>query len=366
MRICVLSPYPELMEGIARYTHALLGALEKLEGIVPVAVPFHSSDRPTIINELLGIGRAFGTFRQIVKHHPDILHVQFTTLTYPKVGILLLLLLKRLISVRLVVTEHEFISEARQVKIRSVFERIVCESADLLVVLNEYSLHTAKRLRLQPGATTVIPHGLRIPTRVGREGARARLGIPPEATVLLTFGYLSPHKGLEYPIRAMKSISKTIPTSHLIVAGGLHPLTRDDSYFRLLRRIAMEDGVTGHVTFTGHVPEELVDYYFESANIVLLPYLRITLSGVLYTAVVHRVPVIASSIGGLREELERNEIGVLVPPGEVNPLVEGVVKLLRDQQRLALYSENEGRLSRELVWELIAKKHLDAYRELKS
>jgi glycosyltransferase involved in cell wall biosynthesis len=366
MKICLLSPYPELMEGIARYTHALLGALEKLEGVVPVAVPFHSSDRPTVINELLGIGRAFRTFRQIVKHHPDILHVQFTSITYPKAGILLLLLLKRLILARLAVTQHEFISEARQVKIRSAFERIVCDSADLLVVLNENSLHACKRLRLQPGATMVIPHGLRIPTRIGREEARARLGIPREATVLLTFGYLSPHKGLEYPIRAMKSISKTIPTCQLIVAGGLHPSTRDDSYARLLRRIAIEDAVTGHVTFTGHVPDELVDYYFESANIILLPYLRITQSGVLYTAVAHRVPVIASSVGGIREELQRNQIGVLVPPGEVNPLIEAAIKLLGDSKRLALYSENEGRLSRELAWELIAKKHLDAYRELTS
>jgi glycosyltransferase involved in cell wall biosynthesis len=82
--------------------------------------------------------------------------------------------------------------------------------------------------------------------------------------------------------------------------------------------------------------------------------------------VAHRVPVIASSVGGIREELRRNQIGVLVPPGEVNPLIEAVIKLLGDPKRLALYSENEGRLSRELAWGLIAKKHLEAYRQLKS
>jgi glycosyltransferase involved in cell wall biosynthesis len=366
MRICLLSPYPELIEGIARYTHALLRALEKLEGVVPVAVPFHSSDTPTLINELQGIGRALRTFGQIVKHHPDILHVQFTSHAYPKLGLLLLLQLSKLSSLRLVVTRHEFVPEKRLVKIRTIFERIVCNRADLLIVLTEYSLHAARCLRLRAKAMMTIPHGLRIPARIGREEARARLGIPPEAMVLLTFGYLSSHKGLEYAIRAMKSISKTIPKCQLIVAGGLHPSTRDDSYARLLKRTAIEDGVTGHVTFAGHVPDELVDYYFESADIVLLPYLRITQSGVLYTAVAHRVPVIASSVGGIREELRRNQIGVLVPPGEVNPLIEAVIKLLGDPKRLALYSENEGRLSQELAWGLVAKKHLEAYRELKS
>jgi len=363
MRICLLSPYPELREGVGRYTQALLSALQNLEGIFPVAVPFHSSGKPTMVEEFLGIGKALRVFKQIVKCHPDILHIQYTSSTYPKSGLILLLQMLRLMPTRLVVTQHEFVRESRPIKIRTLFEKIVCHGADLLIVLTRYSLDAA-RVGLTPRRTKIIPHGLTLHKPVAKDEARTMLGIPKDAKILLAFGYVSPHKGLEYAIRAVKHVVKSLPLAHLIIAGGPHPLSRDDTYMGALKHLAVEEGDSHHVTFTGYVPDRLVDYYLDSADIMLLPYVGVTQSGVVYMAVAHSVPVVTSSLGGFREELERNEIGVLVPPCDASSLAEAIVNLLSDPERLERYSRNEARLSRELSWEVIARRHLEAYNEL--
>lgn len=360
MRICLLSPYPELREGLGRYTEALLSALQNLEGIFPVAVAFHSSGKPTIVEEFLGTGKALRVFKQIVKCHPDIIHIQYTSFTYPKSGLIILLQMLRLVPTRLVITQHEFVPEKRPIKIRTLFEKIVCHSADLLIVLTRYSLDAAL-IALKPRRVRMIPHGLTLHKPIAREEARTRLGIPKVAKVLLAFGYVSPHKGLEFAIRGMKRVVQSLPLAHLIIAGAPHPLSRDDTYMHSLKHLAVEEGVSHHVTFTGYVPDRQVDYYLDSADIMLLPYLRVTQSGVVYLALAHYIPLVATSLGGIREELERNEIGVLVPPGDANSLAEAIVNLLSDPKRLERYSKNEARLSRELSWEATAQRHVEAY-----
>jgi glycosyltransferase involved in cell wall biosynthesis len=182
-----------------------------------------------------------------------------------------------------------------------------------------------KLLRLKPSA-----HALRNGHPVFRQfsderalskaAARTRLGLPPERSLILFFGLIRPYKGLGMLIEAMPQILGKVDCT-LLVAGEFY----DDKskYTALIDR----HNLTNHVRLEDkYISNEKVAVYFAAADVVVLPYLEASQSGIVPIAYSFNTPVISTRVGGLPEAVIDGETGLLVDPGSPEQLADAVVR----------------------------------------
>ena len=160
---------------------------------------------------------------------------------------------------------------------------------------------------------------------------RMRLNINRGALVLLAFGHLADRKNLDLLIKALPQV----PGVDLVVAGEATSGSQRPAQF--YRDLAEQSGVGLRVHFiTGFIPDNDIPAYFDAADAVALTYNRafVSQSGVLQHAVDWSTPILASSgPGPLRETVERHGLGVFVEPDDVDALIEGLRRLMRDRPR---------------------------------
>jgi glycosyltransferase involved in cell wall biosynthesis len=197
--------------------------------------------------------------------------------------------------------------------------------ADAVVVHSEAARAALAGRRPPPGALRLVPPA--IPVRpLGLErrlSARARLGLPADAPVALFFGLLRPYKGLDLLIEAFAGVARRLPAARLLISGApRRPLGP-------LRRAVAEAGLTPRVDLEPRYldPEEAVDR-FAAADVVVLPYLAASQSGVLGDALGYARAVVATRVGGLPEMVEDGSSGRLVPPGDAGALAAALGDLL--------------------------------------
>src|SRR5207249_3248710 len=183
---------------------------------------------------------------------------------------------------------------------------------------------------VSPEKIDLIPHGVPDVQFIDPTFHKDQFGVEGK-TVLLTFGLLSPNKGIEYVIEALPAILKEHPNVVYIVLGATHPnlLLREGESYRLkLERLAEDRGVTGNVIFYNRFVtlQELTDF-IGAADIYVTPYLneaQIT-SGTLAYAFGAGKAVISTRYL-YAQELLAEERGILVPFRDSNAIAEGVTR----------------------------------------
>ena len=134
---------------------------------------------------------------------------------------------------------------------------------------------------------------------------------------LLFFGRISENKGLEVLLKAYRELRLNRPLRLRIAgAGDLAP------YRSLL------SGLEGVEVINRWVEEAGVPELFRGAAVVVLPYTTASQSGVLALAASYGLPVVATRAGGIPEQVRGDETGVLVEPGSIDSLVEGIRRVL--------------------------------------
>ena len=150
---------------------------------------------------------------------------------------------------------------------------------------------------------------------------------------LLFFGNIRAYKGLGVFLRALARLSDRV-NFRATVAGEFYI---DDRPFKeMVDREKMADRV---VWKDRYIPNEDVGALFRKTDLVVLPYLDATQSGVAPLAFGFLKPVVASDVGGLAEVVEHGKTGYLVPPGDVDALADAIELFSRDP-RAALFEEN--------------------------
>ena len=151
-----------------------------------------------------------------------------------------------------------------------------------------------------------------------KRAAREKLGIPVDRKVVLFFGLIRPYKGLLNLIEAMPLLRQRVDCD-LLVAGEFY----DDKskYTASVERL----GIGAHVRFEDHyIPNEAVAPYFAAADVVVLPYLEASQSGIIPIAYDFGTPVITTRVGGLPEAVAEGVTGLLVEPGNPAALADTI------------------------------------------
>jgi len=122
-------------------------------------------------------------------------------------------------------------------------------------------------------------------------------------------------------------------------------------------------GVNGLVSFTGRLTREELARQYSRAEVAVVPSLYEGFGFPASEAMACGVPVIASSAGALPEVV--GDAGVLVPPGEPEPLAEAIRDLLHNKERQRELGEaGRRRVQQEFSWEQAARKTVEVYWEL--
>jgi glycosyltransferase involved in cell wall biosynthesis len=274
------------------------------------------------------------------------------------------LALLRELRMPIVTTLHTVLREPSPEQ-RRVMRDLVRRSTRL-VVMSERGREFLRDIYQAPEAKIdLIPHGIPDMPFADPNFFKDEFGVAGKQ-VLLTFGLLSPNKGIEFALRALPDIIQEFPNVVYIVLGQTHPnlLREEGEAYRLsLERLAKDLGVQKHVVFFNRFVElEELMRFIGAADIYLTPYLteaQIT-SGTLAYAFGAGNAVVSTPYWHAAELLTA-ERGKLVPFRDAQAITTAVVELLRDEPLRHTMRKNAYKLGRDMVWSRVAQLYAKSF-----
>ncbi len=211
----------------------------------------------------------------------------------------------------------------------------------------------------------VIAHGIPNTPFVGPNPYKEQFDVAGRL-VALTFGLLSPNKGIEHMLQAVPQILKRFPSFVYIILGATHPdLVRQhgERYRLSLERLARTLGIDRHVIFYNRFVElkELTEF-IRAADVYVTPYLnpaQITSGTLAYSFGCGKA--IVSTPYWHAEELLADGRGVLVPFADPEALAREIGGLLGDEPRRAAMCEQAYRLGRDMIWARSADRYMESF-----
>jgi glycosyltransferase involved in cell wall biosynthesis len=178
-----------------------------------------------------------------------------------------------------------------------------------------------------------------------RESSRERIGLDAGAKVALYFGFVRAYKGLGHLLDAMPEAASRVPGLHLLIVGEFWE--ERGPYEDAVRRNGLVDRVT---IVDRYIPNEEVAFYFNSADMVVLPYVTASGSGIVQVAYSFGKPVLTTNVGSLPEVVEDGKTGYLVEPGDPGAIAGAMVDFF-ESGRGEEFSRNITELRGRFSWE---------------
>jgi glycosyltransferase involved in cell wall biosynthesis len=263
-----------------------------------------------------------------------------------------------------VTTLHTVLREP-DVDQRRVLTQLADLSARVVVMTERARTFLLENYGVPEAKIDLIAHGIPDTPFVEPDLYKEQFGVEGRL-VALTFGLLSPNKGIEHMLRAVPEVLKVFPNFVYIVLGATHPdLVREQGErYRLgLERLARDLGIKGHVIFYNRFVElDQLTEFIRAADVYVTPYLnpaQITSGTLAYSFGCGKA--IVSTPYWHAEELLAEGRGVLVPFADPPSLAREICGLLRDEpRRLAMCRRAYG-LGREMIWERSAHHYMGSF-----
>jgi len=371
-RIAVVGNYLPRRCGIATFTSDLCDALKTEFGLVELlAIPVNDTEEgysyPDRVRFELSEDN-LASYRQAADFlnfsNVDLVSLQHEYGIFGgRAGAHVLELLRRL-NMPFVTTLHTVLREPDTDQ-RAVMEEIASLS-DRLIVMSQQSLDILQEVHpVAAGKIDLIPHG--IPELPFTDPSFYKDAFGTEGKhVLLTFGLLSPNKGIENVIKAMPGILSRHRNVVYMVSGATHPqiLRREgDSYRESLQKLATELGVESSVIFRNRFasPQEMAEV-IGAADIYITPYKHKAqvVSGTLAYALSAGKAIISTPYLHALELLD-NERGALVPFDDPDAIVAKTVELLDNSTARHAMRKRAYLYARDMIWSRVAQKYMDSF-----
>jgi glycosyltransferase involved in cell wall biosynthesis len=247
----------------------------------------------------------------------------------------------------------------------------IAELSDRLVVMSQLSSQILQEVFRIPGSKIdMVPHGVPDLPFLDPNFFKDRFGVEGKA-VLLTFGLLSPNKGIENVIKALPQILSKHKNVVYLVAGATHPhiLRREgDQYRAYLQALAKEVGVESQVIFHNRFvsPEEMVEF-IGAADIYITPYRHEAqvVSGTLAFALGAGKAIISTPYWHAIELLDERR-GALVPFQNSDAIAQKTVELLDTPAIRHAMRKRAYLFSRETIWKRVAQGYMESFSRVRS
>ncbi|MDD5067188.1 MAG: glycosyltransferase [bacterium] len=278
-----------------------------------------------------------------------------------------ILLTLRDLKIPVVTTLHTVLEEYEPEQ-KKVFNEL-CGLSALLVVMSQKAMDILTRFHNIPvEKIRMIPHG--IPDMPFVDPAFYKDQLKAEnKKILLTFGLLSPGKGIENVIKAMPQIIKKFPNLIYIILGATHPniLRENGEEYRFkLQRLAEDLNADENIVFQNRfVSVEELETYLGASDIYVTPYLnksQIT-SGTLVYAMGAGKAIISTPYWHAEELLAENR-GRLVPFHDPKAIAESIIDLLSNEVETNAMRKNAYVYCRKMVWKEVAASYIQLFHEV--
>ncbi|HEX3402208.1 MAG TPA: glycosyltransferase family 4 protein [Acetobacteraceae bacterium] len=246
---------------------------------------------------------------------------------------------------------------------RDVFEQVVDVSSKVVVMAKKARDLLRSVYQVPAEKIEIIPHGIPDYPFVEPDHAKILRGFAGKA-VILTFGLLSPNKGIEVMIDAMPEILKSRPDAVYVVLGATHPnliARHGEAYRESLVRRAHDLGITDHVVFLNQFVDQITLLSFISmCDVYVTPYLneaQMTSGTLSYSFGLGKAVV--STPYWHAQELLVDGRGILVPFGNAAATGAEIAALLSDDARRQAMRARAWSVSRSMTWERTADRFLN-------
>lgn len=338
MKICIVGPSKRFLSGISYYTIRLANALSAFSTVSIICFrrllpeflfPGHAHVGKDISRLEFSPNVAvfdgmdynnpitwYGAYRYLKATKPEVIILQWWTSSVSHMH-LLLKLMSTLLNLKLIIEFHEVVDPLEEsilplrlysrlmgtILRRNLCAYIVHSTSDKLLV--------AQRYKIPPQKIHIVPHGLYDHYGRAIESIKAKemLSIR-EDFIIMSFGLIRRYKGIKYLIQAFEQLPENmVQKSRLLIVGEIWERREE-----LLEQIKSSPSREKITLVDEYASDDMIPIYFSAANIVVLPYLRASQSGIAHIAMSFGKPVIVSEVGGLKESMGGYEGAFFVPP----------------------------------------------------
>lgn len=377
-KILYISSYPPRICGIANFTKDLIKSLDLFFGNIlssqVIALNetrngsyiYNSKVNKVLVSKDL---KEYKKLAEYINNQDDVLAIMIEHefgLFGGENGKYLLEFLKR-VEKKVFVTLHTVLSHPHK-KIKNVLFKIAHYST-ALIVMNEISKsHLQKFYNIEAEKINLVFHGVPQVEFVFSKHEKRKNNIFKNKIVLLTFGLLSPNKGVEYTIKALPEIIKKYPNLVFLLVGKTHPGVinqEGEKYRNYLKRIIKKLNLEENVIFYNKYCSlkklisylQISDVYISSS---LDPHQSV--SGTISYALGMGRPVISTENEYAKFILNK-ENGFLVPFKNSQAITGSLLKLLEDKELLRKKSFFAYRDSRKMIWPNVARSYFNLYQK---
>jgi D-inositol-3-phosphate glycosyltransferase len=312
--------------------------------------PVSKEQIPALLPEFLN---AMRQYRQAHDLHYDLIHSHYwhagwvASLLSPRWGIPHIATFHTLGDAK----NHAHFSE-HETDERLAAERRIAQSADRIICFGEHErriltgFYGAPRERV-----SIIPCGvdLRRFRPLDQKLARRRLRLGSDEIVLYV-GRIEPLKGIDILIQAMAQLEHQ--RARLLVVGGDEQAAAE---IDRLRRLAASLGLEGRVQFVGSVDQARLPYYYNAANVCVVPSYYESFGLVAVEAMACGTPVVASRVGGLATTVEDGETGYLIPWRCPEPFAERIDLILGNDELRANLGAAARQAMQRFSWDQVTR-----------
>jgi glycosyltransferase involved in cell wall biosynthesis len=379
-KVAFASTYPPQRCGIGAYTEQLAFALAAFGPASPPIVISEFGAREGVVGGVRSVPafRRTGDFVSAIldracQEHVDVVHIQHAPDIFGTddrlVRLCRSLRERRIATVVTLHSVHSWGSGAWRGHFNvPTFHRRLGETAGALVVHGEAAGAETLRAHGVPGdRVRVIPLGTPTTAPLDRAAARAELGLPDDAPILVCLGFLRRAKRLETVIRAMRLVRREVGGCRLIVAGAVQNESWRERWYpaylrALIRALDLDDVVELRQAF---LSDEEAALLYGAADVILLPYGQRygSASMALHTALAARRLPVCSRIPKFEEVAEHLPADLLVPPGNSRAWARTIQRALgaaRDPgvlARVEAFADNT-------AWPRLAARYATLYRSI--
>lgn len=242
-------------------------------------------------------------------------------------------------------------------------QRVVSLSRDMSADLERLGV-PSDRIAIMPNA---VDHA-RFSTPADKAALRRTHGIPLEAFVFLCVARNHPQKDLPALLQAFRKVCETSPekTVHLVIVGrGVPELRAKTLEMGLAESVSLLEiqPAFGSERPSEYPPQALVELY-RAADAFVLSSLLEGFSTALLEAKAAGLPIVATRVPGIVDQVEEGEEGILVPAENPSLLGEALLRIASNRDLAFRMAERSRRRSQDFGWESVAQNYLGIYQDL--
>jgi len=261
------------------------------------------------------------TLQEVLEFQPEIVCFSFF-LPYFVPSYLFLIKRLRRKNIKTMILAHNIDFHERWFMGKQLTKRLL-NSSNFIMTLSKSVYEDALNLSKSPEVQVIQGfhplYDFHNQNRYTKESAKEKLGLQ-NRKVILFFGYIKPYKGVDLLIKSFSLIKEKIPDAFLLIAGEIYGNKR--YYKELIKQTGMDEDINLKDEYIG---SEEVELYYKGADVLVLPYLQATQSGVLQTAYAMDLGVVVTPVGSLPDMVIPDKTGVIAESLSENDLMKAVI-----------------------------------------